>query len=292
VIRPFALAVLAMLIAAPQAPALADDDLARALIGSCVGCRLPKDLHGRDLHGLRFVGSDLRDVDLSGANLRGARFTGADLDGTRFDGADLRDARFLGVRLRRTSFARANTEGITFVGASVSQGDLDGTAGRIIMHDCTGCSLEGLDIHDADLRSAKLVGANLNGAKLAGARLNDARLVGIAARDADLSRADLRGANLTDAGLRNARLSGATIGDAILCSENRNIYYGDGADGITERRTVCTDLRGVDLHGLDFRSARFCTHQDRDENRTCRTVTRRELVEYGHANLAGAQAPG
>ena len=286
-IRSLALAALTLLVAAPAVPALAEDDLARQLIGSCMGCRLPKDLHGRDLHGLRFVGSDLRDVDLSHANLRDAEFTGANLDGTRFDDADLRNARFVGVRLRHTSFARANTEGITFVGASVSQSDVDGAAGRIILRDCTGCSLKGLDMHDADLRGIKLVGASLNDAKLAGAKLNDARLVGVSARDADLSRVDLRGANLIGASLRNARLTGATIGDAVLCSENHG-YYNSG-DG--ERRTVCADLRGVDLHGLDFRAARWCSNDDRDGARTCRTVTRQELVDYGHADLSGAQAP-
>jgi len=288
VIRTLAIAALALIVAAPSAPARAEDDLARQLIASCVGCRLPHDLHGRDLHGLRFVGADLRDIDLSHANLRDAQFTGADLDGTRFDDADLRNARFVGVRLRRTSFARANTEGVRFVGASVSQGDVDGAAGRIILRECTGCSLRGLDLHDADLRGIKVVGANLDDAKLAGAHLNDARLVGVSARDADLSRTDLRGANLMGANLRNARLAGATIGDAVLCTQNRGPYDRDGV----ERRTVCADLRGVDLHGLDFRAARYCADDgDGRDTRTCRTVTRRELVDYGHADLTGAQAP-
>jgi uncharacterized protein YjbI with pentapeptide repeats len=294
VIRSLALAALALALAAPASPVLAaDDDLTRQLINSCVGCRLPKDLHGRDLHALRFVGSDLRDVDFSHANLRDAEFTGANLDGTKFDDADLRNARFTGVRLRHTSFARANTDGAKFVGASVSQGDLDGPMGRTILRDCTGCSLQRVDLHDADLRGIKVVGASLNEAKLAGAKLNDAELVGVSARDADLSRTDLRGANLVGASLRDAKLSGATIGDAILCTRNSDngSYFND-----RERRTVCADLRGVDLHGLDFRAARYCTHDrtdgdDRAGARTCRTVTRQELLDYGHADLTGAQAP-
>ena len=199
------------------------------------------------------------------------------------------------MRLRHASFARANVEGVRFVGASVEQGDLDGATGRIILHDCTGCSFKGLDLHDADLRGSRLIGASLNDAKLAGARLNDARLVGVSARDADLSRTDLRGANLIGASLRNARLSGATIGDAVLCAENHGSYYRDG----TEPRTICADLRGVDLHGVDLRAARYCTSDDRENRdardgtstRTCRTVTRQELVEFGHADLTGAQAP-
>src|ERR1700684_2620812 len=148
--RSITVAVCALALGIPTAasPArAADDGVTRQLIDACVGCRLPKDLHGRDLHGLRFVGADLRDADLTRANLRAAEFTGANLDGTRFDDADLRDARFVGVRLRHTSFARAQMEGVRFVGASVSQDDVTGAAGRAILKDCTGCSLGGLDLH-------------------------------------------------------------------------------------------------------------------------------------------------
>ena len=295
-IRSLATTVLALLLAAPAAPVRAQDDLARQLIDSCVGCRLPHDLHGRDLHGLRFVGSDLRDTDLSHANLRGAEFTGANLDGTRFDDADLRDARFVGVRLRHTSFARANVEGIRFVGASVSQGDLDGPLGRTILRDCTGCSFAGADLHDADLRGIKIVGANLHDSNLAGARLNDAKLVGINAHNSDFSRADLRGADLVGANLHDSRMSGATIGDAVLCTRNHgdDVTFNDD-DGVYQR-TACANLRGVDLHGLDLRAARYCVERynardERDQRNDCRPVTRQELTDYAHADLTGALAP-
>ena len=105
------------------------------------------------------------------------------------------------------------------------------------------------------------------------------------ARESDLSRADLRGANLIGASLRDAKLGGATVGDAVLCTQNHDSSYGD-----EDRRTVCADLRGVDLHGLDFRAARWCAHDD-GPARTCRTVTRRELTDFAHADLTGAQAP-
>jgi uncharacterized protein YjbI with pentapeptide repeats len=182
VIRSFALAAAVLLVSLPPAAAVAQDDLARQLINSCVGCRLPKDLHGRDLHGLRFVGADLRDVDFSHANLNGAEFTGA------------------------------------------------------------------------GLRGVKIVGANLNDAKLAGARLND------------------------------ARLAGATVGDAILCADNR------GGDDFAPR-TVCADLRGADLHGVDLRAARHCSDDERSAARSCRPVTRAELTDLAHADLTGALAP-
>jgi uncharacterized protein YjbI with pentapeptide repeats len=146
-----------------------------------------------------------------------------------------------------------------------------------------------VDLRNADLRGIRVIGASLNDAKLSGAKLNDARMIGISARDADFSNTDLRGAYLIGASLRNARLSGATIGDAVLCSENHSSYD----RGPVTSRTACADLRGVDLHGLDLRAARWCPDNERNgEPRACRTVTRSELVEFAHADLDGAQAPG
>jgi uncharacterized protein YjbI with pentapeptide repeats len=282
---PVSLISIVLALAVPAQAAFAQDNLARQLIDACVGCTLPKDLHGRDLHGLHFVGTNLRDVNFTHANLSGAEFTGANLDGTRFDDADLRNARFVGVRLRNVSFARANTDGVSSVGASVSQSDVGGDAGRMILRDCTGCSFSELDLHGVDLRGIKIVGASIRDANLAGARLNDAQLIGVSARGADLSRVDLSGANLVGASLRGAHLGGATIGNAVLCTPSRNDRegYGDG-------RTACADLRGVDLHGLDFRAARYCVNDERPQ-RECRVVTRRELTDYAHADLTGAQAP-
>ncbi|MBV9407301.1 MAG: pentapeptide repeat-containing protein, partial [Candidatus Eremiobacteraeota bacterium] len=113
---------LALTVALPPAPApAAQDDLARQLIEQCVGCRFPKDMRGRDLHGVRFVGAELRDADFSRANLSGAQFIGSDLAGARFDDADLRNAHFVAVEFRGTSFARAKLDGVKMQGA-----DFDG----------------------------------------------------------------------------------------------------------------------------------------------------------------------
>jgi hypothetical protein len=115
--RPIALTALSLLLIASASPAVAQDDFTRQLINQCVGCRFPKDLHGRDLHGLRFVGADLRGVDFSHANLNGAVFTGCDLENAKFDDADLRNARFVGAQLAGATFTRAKMDGITLHGA-------------------------------------------------------------------------------------------------------------------------------------------------------------------------------
>ena len=141
-IRHLTLAALALVLAAPPAPAAAaDDELVRQLIDSCVGCRFPKDLHGRDLHGLRFVGADLRDVNFSHANLNGAQFTGANLAGARFDDADLRNAQFVGVEFRGTSFARAKVDGITMRDVRLGAGSIVGADYKRFLRDCGGCDV-------------------------------------------------------------------------------------------------------------------------------------------------------
>jgi hypothetical protein len=124
--RHLAVAALALVLAAPAAPVAAQDDLVRQLVDACVGCRFPKDLHGRDLHGLHFVAADLRDADFSHANLHGAQFVGADLAGARFDDADLRNASFVGVEFRGTSFARAKLDGVTMRGVRLGEGSIVG----------------------------------------------------------------------------------------------------------------------------------------------------------------------
>jgi Pentapeptide repeats (9 copies) len=144
-LRPLALVLsaLALVLAVPAPPAGAEDDLVRQLVNACLGCRFPHDLRGRDLHGLHFVGADLRDVDLSRANLNGAVFTGADLENARFDDADLRNTRFTGVRFANTSFARAKLDNITMEGVRLGPGAIVGADYATFLRRCTGCDLTG-----------------------------------------------------------------------------------------------------------------------------------------------------
>ena len=76
--------------------------------------------------------------------------------------------------------------------------------------------LSGANLFGADLTDAKLVGANLVGANLTGANLTDAELVRANLTGADLRRADLTHANLTGADLTGAHLAGAHLAGAHL----------------------------------------------------------------------------
>ncbi|HEY0393762.1 MAG TPA: pentapeptide repeat-containing protein [Candidatus Elarobacter sp.] len=151
-VRRLAPAALALALLVPAAPARAEDDLVRQLVNACVGCRFPKDLHGRDLHGLRFVGADLRGADFSRANLNGASFTGADLQDARFDDADLRNVRFTGVRFRNTSFARAKLDNIVMEGVQLDARAIVGADYTRFLRSCTGCDLSGMSMSRVERR--------------------------------------------------------------------------------------------------------------------------------------------
>jgi Pentapeptide repeats (9 copies) len=144
------IAAIALLVLPAAAPARAEDDLVRQLVNACTGCRFPKDLHGRDLHGLHFVGADLRGVDFSRANLNGAAFVGADLEDARFDDADLRNVRFTGVRFGNTSFLRAKTDGIVMEGVRLDARSIIGADYKRFVRGCTGCDLREMSASSAE----------------------------------------------------------------------------------------------------------------------------------------------
>ena len=73
-----------------------------------------------------------------------------------------------------------------------------------------------LDLHNADLQGAILVGAELQGVILVGAQLQDANLAGAQLQDARLNGAQLQRAILFGAQLQDAILFGAQLQDAIL----------------------------------------------------------------------------
>jgi Pentapeptide repeats (8 copies) len=81
------LLVLTLLAASPvtpavaAAPASAQGALSRRLIDQCVGCRLPKDLRGRDLRDARFAGVSVHGTSFARAKLDGVKLSGVDFDG-------------------------------------------------------------------------------------------------------------------------------------------------------------------------------------------------------------------
>ena len=94
------------------------------------------------------------------------------------------------------------------------------TWANLILADLSGAHLWGANLLGANLTGAHLTGASLSGANLTGAslreaHLNEARLIG-----ADLSGADLSGADLSGADLSGAHLTGANLREAHLSGAN------------------------------------------------------------------------
>ena len=77
--------------------------------------------------------------------------------------------------------------------------------------DLIGAKLQSAKLHDTDLRSAKLNSAKLQKAQLQGAYLRDAQFNGADLTGAHLERADLQGAHLGGAILKGAILAGAEV---------------------------------------------------------------------------------
>lgn len=225
---------------------------ASGLPAVCIGCDLARaDLHGRDLHAVKWVGTDLRSADLRAANLRGAHLAGVDFTGADLRGADLRDASLAGVDLRDAKLDGARFEGARLAGVDLSRSTFAGLPDaqvRALLGQCAGCDVEHVDLHGRDLHGIAVVGSSF--------------------RDSDL---------------RGANVSGAT-----LCSHSEHISHNGDVENIG--RIVCADLAGADLRGTDLRGVQLCD-EVRGNRRDCRAVDAATLRTAAHANLDGAVGP-
>ena len=89
-----------------------------------------------------------------------------------------------------------------------------------------------MDLSEADVRGANLVGANLSGAELREANLGRADLIGADLRDVDLSKADIE-----DTDLRGAKMSGSHVPLAQLASARIDVQTLIGS-GLLDTREV------------------------------------------------------
>jgi uncharacterized protein YjbI with pentapeptide repeats len=122
-----------------------------------------------------------------------------------------------------------------------------------------------LDLHNADLQGAILVGADLQGAILVGAQLQSANLAGAQLQGARLNDADLQDANLSGAQLQDVRLNGARLQKAMLIGARlqKAILFGAQLqDAILVRarlqgaRLDGAQLQGAALDGAELQGAR------------------------------------
>ena len=106
---------------------------------------------------------------------------------------------------------------------------------------------QAVNLKEANLREANLVGANLReanlvGADLVGADLREANLVGANLVGANLEGADLFEANLVGANLKEANLRGADLEGAELFNAK---FYGKGGASKLKRNQVETFLKAL-----------------------------------------------
>ena len=249
---PALFAALVMLVAAlPLATRASEDASDTALNAHCVGCDLSRrDLHGRDLHGARYIGTDLHDADLRGADMRDAKFIGVNLRGAHLERADLRNGAFTGVNFRDVAFAGARLSGVRMTGADFSHDTFAGVDTAALLARCVGCDISYAQLDNADLHDVSMIGSDFHNATLRNANAAHASLVG--------------------AGFRDANLEQASFNGAWICG---------GSD-----KPSCIDLTGARVNGADFRNVRWCERRA-DQ---CRPATLDELRRFTHNQLTGA----
>lgn len=138
---------------------------------------------------------------------------------------DLRDTVLSGIELQPLEPGRTSTRAVI--------------KSEPIGADLSGANLVDVDLSDANLSYANLVGTDLYDTDLSDANLSYADLRGALMRGADLSNVYLYDADLSGAYLRRADLSYANLTGAKL--RNAVLSY--------------ADLRGADLRGADLRGA-------------------------------------
>jgi uncharacterized protein YjbI with pentapeptide repeats len=245
-------AALAVLCAAlPPATSAAGDTSDTALNSHCIGCDMSRrDLHGRDLHGARYIGTDLHETNLRDADMHDAQFIGVNLRGAHLERADLRNGSFTGVNFRDAALAGAHFTGIRITGAEFSHDNFTGVDTAALLARCVGCNISYANLDHADLHDVSMIGSDFHNATLRNANAAHASLIGADFRSAHLERASFNG--------------------AWLCG---------GSD-----RPGCADLDGAHVEGADFRNVRWC---DRRAS-SCRAATLDELRRYTHNQLTGA----
>ncbi len=213
------------------------------------------ELSGARFTRARLTGADWLEakpgsVDLSGAALGQCVFLKADLSGARLARADLSDATFIecqldqadfsGATMIKTSFVTCKGEGVSFRGATFTQG--------VAIHGCLfpDADFTGADMEKANLRGTLLQGARFDRAALAGADLSEcdasrgsferASMQGSLLLRTRLAEASLRGANLMDALASKAKIAGADFTGA-------NLYRADLSRTVKDARTSFAEAK-------------------------------------------------
>jgi uncharacterized protein YjbI with pentapeptide repeats/beta-lactamase regulating signal transducer with metallopeptidase domain len=223
-----------------------DGELTREKVQNCLQCDFSNaDLSNLDLHGLSFTGTSFANANLANADLRGVHFTGVNFTNANLNDANLRNARISGADFTNANLDGADLTGGRVVGSLLKNTNIgDAATTRAFIEGCSGCNLQGVDLHDEDLSGvhldgANLQGANLDGANLRGAALTDVNLTGATLTNVELSGAVLRGVTLNGVDFTGADLSGTHFSGSPL-------VHVRGAD--IEPSTVLGDGRAMSAH--------------------------------------------
>jgi uncharacterized protein YjbI with pentapeptide repeats len=133
-----------------------------------------KDLSGMNLSGVNLSGADLRETNLSGANLSEADLSGAKLHATNLYAAVLHGTRFIGTDLTEIELDGRNLSKADLSKTDLSRKDLSGanlTEANLTEANLTEANFGETNLSRADLIRAILVRTDLRNAILTGCRV-------------------------------------------------------------------------------------------------------------------------
>ena len=202
------------------------------------------------------------------SNFSGADFSWSLLDESFFSQCDLRDVNFRSCVANQMHLSQCNLAGVDFTDAQLGRSHFEG----LDLKETSLCrtNLNHANLFRSSLESMTIVGCNFYSANLSGANLSNSRM-----RETSLLRASLTNSRLGEidweqCDLREANFNGATfhygstrcgIVDSPYPSHGtRTGFYTDDWEELVfktpelvrKASLVGCDLRGANLHGVDF----------------------------------------
>jgi uncharacterized protein YjbI with pentapeptide repeats/beta-lactamase regulating signal transducer with metallopeptidase domain len=188
--------------------------------------------------------------------------------------------------------------GCSFEGVDWSNRDLRGM-------DLRGANLQNVNLTNADLRNVDLSGANLSGTRLAGANLNGAILRGANMSEMSFAGVNLDGADITGANIDASKADSATLHMLLRrctgCNFEGANFRNQNLHGIqiTGANLEHADFRGADLtdaqlKGVNLEAARFDgARLDRAQFIGCNFEgVDMRTADFSHASLVGSNLSG
>lgn len=198
-------------------------------------------IKGRDMSNSDFSGCCFDDADLSGSNFTASSFFACDMKRTNmahgdFSKCDFRGACIVNANLTETNMERTDMrQGVLMSYAESGMRSGWGKGGHT--------TLQGSTVRNTDLSGVKAVSCNFS----------DSNMEGIIIHDAELRGSNFKGANMTGADLMGSNLSGADMTDVVVDNMKLVAVTGDQSQ-LRELIRIQNERKTLESDGTDMKT--------------------------------------